>query len=115
MTERVREDPSLIPPDGGMAINRPIIVVHKLESGQEGYIIDLSALDQNMDDPRPFGVVLSDLLDQIAAAYSRVTGADQGVLRKHLKKVMRDEDRFKARDPSRYAMSRGATIFPVKN
>jgi len=61
-----------------------------------------------------FGVVLSDLLDHIARAYHQATGRDERAIREAVLKVMRDEDRFKARDPSRGSMS-GATVFPQRN
>lgn len=110
---RVIDDPMMIPHDGSLpAINEPIAIVHKIDGG-EGYIVMLPTLDPNMNDPRRFGIMLSDLLDHIAAAYQHVTGRDQRDIRDYIAKVMRDEDRFKAKDPKRAEM-RGATKWPTR-
>jgi hypothetical protein len=115
MTDRIQDDDSLIPPGGDPSgfIRNPIIVVYKTDDGGVRYLISFGDINENMDDPRVAGVLLSDLLDHIAAAYQATTGRDQRDLRAAISKVMRDEDRFKEKDPSRGA-ARGATIWPRK-
>ena len=51
---------------------------------------------------------MSNLLDNLAAAYQRTAGRDQRDVRAAIVKVVRDEDRFKEKDPTRGA-ARGAT------
>jgi len=52
-----------------------------------------------------FGVALSDLIDHIADAYHQTTGRDIRDIRSTLVKVLRDEDRFKEKNPTRAHMS----------
>jgi hypothetical protein len=115
MTDRIQDDDSLIPPGGEMSgfFRNPIIIVHQIEDGSLRYVISLGPIDENLDDPRVAGVLLSDLLDHLAASYKGTTGRDQRDLRAAIFKVMRDEDRFKEKDPSRWA-ARGATVWPRK-
>ena len=115
MTDRVQDDDSLIPPGGDPSgfFRNPLIIVHQIEDGSLRYVISLGPIDKTMDDPRVAGVLLSDLLDHLAAAYQATTGRDQRDVRAAIFKVMRDEDRFKEKDPTRGA-ARGATIWPRK-
>lgn len=114
--DRVQNDDSLIPPDGQPPnfIERPIIIVHNIGGGRQGYILNLTELDPALNEPGAYGIVLSDLLDHIAAAYYRTTGRDERDIRAQIAKVMKDEDCFKEKDPSRGRM-KGATIMPPKN
>lgn len=107
----VRQDDSLRPPAD---IDRPFIIVNKNDEGGEGYLVDITRLDPLGNEPRRFGVILSDLIDHIAFAYSGILARDQCDIRAHIVKVMRDEDRFKEKDPTRGKMS-GTTITPSKN
>jgi hypothetical protein len=115
MTDRVQDDDSLIPPGGDPSgfIRNPIIIVHKIDDGSIRYLLSLGEIDEHLDDPRAVGILLSDLLDHLAAAYQTTTNRDQRDLRAAIFKVMRDEDRFKEKDPSR-GTARGATIWPRK-
>ena len=116
MTDRVRDDDSLIPPDGGLPglIRNPIIIVHKADDGKLHYLLSFADVDAGMDDPRIAGIILSDILDHMAAAYAATTGRDQRDLRAAIAKVMRDEDRFKEKDPERGRQA-GATVWPKRN
>ncbi len=115
MTDRVQDDDSLIPPGGDPSgfIRDPIIVVHQADDESIRYLISLGGIDKNLDDPRPVGIVMSDLLDHLAAAYQKTTGRDQRDVRAAIVKVMRDEDRFKEKDPTR-GNPKGATVWPRK-
>jgi hypothetical protein len=99
MTERIRDDTSIEEPTSGY-IEAPAIIVHRTEGGYQ-YIIGIGNVDERADSPEMFGVMMSDLLDHIAAAYHDATGRDQRDIRAQLFKVMRDEDRFKEKDPTR--------------
>ena len=115
MTERVQDDDSLIPPGGDPSgfFRNPLIIVHQIEDGSLRYVISLGPIDKTMDDPRVAGVLLSDLLDHLAAAYQATTGRDQRDVRAAIVKVMRDEDGFKEKDPTR-GNPKGATVWPRK-
>ena len=52
-----------------------------------------------------FGIAISDLIDHIADAYHQTTGRDVRDIRARIVKVLRDEDRFKEKDPKRTQMS----------
>jgi hypothetical protein len=52
-----------------------------------------------------FGVAISDLIDHIANAFHQSTGRDVRDVRAKIVKVLRDEDRFKEKDPKRAQMS----------
>jgi hypothetical protein len=52
-----------------------------------------------------FGIAISDLIDHIADAYHQTTGRDKRDIRASIVKVLRDEDRFKEKDPKRTQMS----------
>ncbi len=116
MTDRIQNDDSLIPPGGDPSgfIRNPIIIVHKLDDESVRYVLSLGEVDKSMGDPRIAGILLSDLLDHVAEAYRATTGSDQRDIRAAIFKVMRDEDRFKEKDPSR-GSARGATLWPRKN
>ena len=115
MTDRVQDDDSLIPPGGDPSgfFRNPLIIVHQIEDGSLRYVISLGPIDKTMDDPRVAGVLLSDLLDHLAAAYQATTGRDQRDVRAAIVKVMRDEDRYKEKDPMR-GNPKGATVWPRK-
>jgi hypothetical protein len=114
MTGRIKEDSDLARVAEENIIRRPIIVVEKTDDDREQFRIHIDAMDRNGMDPRLFGILISDLLDHIAAAYHRQTGRDERAVREQIVKTMRDEDRFKVNDPSRGG-ARGTTIFPKRN
>jgi len=114
---RVKDDDNLrhaLHQHGPTPIHDPIIIVHGLEGNRQQYILHLENLDQMMQEPKLFGIVLSDLLDHIAAAYNRSNGRDERDIRDTIMRVMRDESRFKDKDPRRGNML-GATIRPKAN
>jgi hypothetical protein len=65
------------------------------------------------DEPIILGILLSDIADHFAAAYAGYTGRDQRDVRTQLVKIMRDEDRFKQKDPKR-GVGVGSFILPRK-
>jgi len=113
---RVTEDPTITPDnvDGPRYIRSPILIVEG--NGGGGYSLTLAPdqLDTTLTEPRLFGIMLSDLVDHIAAAYAQIVNRDERDIREALMKTMRDEDRFKQKDPSRGNM-RGCTIKPRGN
>jgi hypothetical protein len=90
---------------GRTILFHPIIIVEKDGDNGELYRLHLSELDERMTEPRLFGILLSDLLDHIARAYGHVTGRDERDVRAQIMKTLRDEDRFKGKDPSRVKQS----------
>jgi hypothetical protein len=113
MNERVKEDDNLNAA-GRTILFRPIIIVEALDENRQQYRLHLDELDRMMTQPKLYGIILSDLLDHIAAAYARQTGRDQRDVRYEILKVLRDEDRFKDKDPTRGGL-RGKTIMPPRN
>lgn len=95
-------------------ISRPLIIVEATERGTQKYHVFLSHLDQFGSDTRAFGIILSDLADHIAMAYHQSTGRDVKDIKAELVKIMRDEDRFKERDPKRGNLT-GHTDFGNRN
>ncbi len=91
-------------------IERPIIIVHKIEGGAVRFEISISEMldPANMIGPVIPGILLSDLLDHLAHAYHQMVPdrAEQDI-RADILKAMRDEDRFKKNDPSRSGMAGG--------
>jgi Domain of unknown function (DUF5076) len=114
MTNRVEEDDNLKDIGGRTIIFRPIIIVEAIDGNRQQYRLHTSELDPLGNEPKLFGIVLSDLLDHIAAAYHRSTGRDERDVRYDILKVLRDEDRFKSNDPGR-AKLRGTTIMPQRS
>jgi hypothetical protein len=116
MTDRVRRDDSLVPPGGELSgfIRDPVIIVHQDQDRKLRYLLQFAVVDEGMGDPRFAGVILSDLLDHAAAAYAATTGRDQRDVRAVIAKVMRDEDKFKEKDPSRGQAS-WTTVWPRRN
>jgi hypothetical protein len=114
--DRIRDDDSLVPPGGEMPgfFEEPAIVVHKVEGGKVGFAICTAVFDERMDTPAVYGIIISDLIDHLAASYASTTGRDAKDVRAQLHKVVRDEERFKEKDPAR-GRGRGATIFPKRN
>jgi Domain of unknown function (DUF5076) len=95
-------------------VYRPIIIVEAIEGDEQQYLLHLTELDPMLNEPKLFGILLSDLLDHIAIAYHQSIGRDQRDIRRDILKTLRDEDRFKEKDPMR-APQRGITIMPPKN
>jgi hypothetical protein len=114
MTERVKEDEVIKDYADRTIIFRPVIVIEAIDDKKVSYRLHLSELDQMMTQPKTYGIVLSDLLDHIAAFYAQQSGRDQRDIRYEILKVFRDEDRFKDKDPDR-GQQRGFTIMPKKN
>ena len=113
--DRVKHDESIAKDFAGrQIIYKPIIVIEHTADGKVAYHMHLEELDKEVKDPRIFGILLSDLVDQLAHAYHQATGRDVRDARDYLMMVMRDEDRFKQKDPSRGGQ-RAATIYPTKN
>ena len=114
MSDRIKQDDDLRNIAGRTILYRPIIIVEAIEGERQQYRINLTELDHSATEPKMFGIVLSDLIDHIAAAYRDVTGRDERAIRADIFKVMRDEDRFKEKDPAR-GRQRGLTIKPASN
>ena len=108
MSDRIQDDASLKDHAGRTILYRPIIIVEATDDNKQLYRLHLAELDPNGTEPKLYGIVLSDLLDHIAHAYWQTAGRDPRDLRAEIFKVMRDEDRFKEKDPTRGQM-RGAT------
>jgi hypothetical protein len=89
-----------------IALNNPLFVADMEEKGDDP-IFHVHLMDQGgrLRDYRMFGIVISDLLDHIANAYHHAIGRDLRDIRADIVKVLRDEDRFKKKDPSRSRMS----------
>jgi hypothetical protein len=83
-------------------IHNPIFIA-ELEGDYNKFIIP------GPHDPILYGVAISDLLDHLAAAVHDMTGRDSRDIREQILKVMRDEDRFKEKDPTRAEMTRRTT------
>jgi hypothetical protein len=99
--------------EGGAILNRPIIIVEALDEGGR-FRLQLNEVDPSMDSPGIFGVILSDLVDHIAAAYQQSTGVDQRFAQHDIMKVLLDENRAKDKDPNR-AVARGKTFTPLRS
>lgn len=112
--DRVRRDDSLKDFADRPIVERPVIIVEMTDDGKQQVRILIGELDQQTNDPRLFGILMSDLLDHIAAGYHHCTGRDERDVRAELVKVMRDEDRFKEKDPTRGKLT-GATVMPRRN
>jgi hypothetical protein len=112
--KRVQEDDELKDAAGNTIIYRPIIVIEQTDDNEQLYRLHLEELDPHGNKPKLYGIILSDLLDHIAAAYHRMTGRDERDIRYDIMKVFKDEDRFKTNDPKRGGL-RGTTQSPIGN
>lgn len=100
---RVKDDDSLkdmMPKDGPNFIEHPIIIA-SADGDKQNYLISVSELDPMGQEPKLFGIMLSDMIDHIAAAYVQTTGRDEAEIRETLIRTLRKEDKFKTRDPNR--------------
>lgn len=114
MANRIEEDAALAAEAARLVIQRPVVIIEHLASGSCQFRLFPNELDPLVNQPVLFGILLSDLIDHIAHLYCGTTGRDERALREEIAKVMRDESRFKDKDPSR-SQSRGATVWPAKN
>src|SRR5882762_10632029 len=87
--------------EGRIIIYRPIVMIEALDGDRQQYRVHLSEIDETANDPRVFGIILSDLVDHIAQAYHHATGRDLIDVRAQIVKVFKDEDRFKEKEPGR--------------
>lgn len=115
MSDRVKDDPSLASAVAGEAtpIHNPLVIIHKVGEKQQ-FLLHLDNLDPWMTEPRLWGIMVSDLVDHIAAAYASRTRRDAKDLRDEIMRTAQREMKFKDRDPSRGDM-RGTTVMPRKN
>ena len=67
-------------------------------------IVNPTQLDPFLSKPTIYGVVVSDIIDHIAAAYAQLTGADMVALSEAILATARREHKFKKDDPSRSQM-----------
>ena len=114
MTSRVTNDDTLKDEAGRTIIHRPVIIVEITDDNKHQCRIHMAELDPNTNDPRLFGIVLSDLVDHIAAAYQNLTDRDERDIRAEIMKTILDENRFKDKDPARGKL-RGVTVMPRSN
>jgi hypothetical protein len=92
-------------------IERSIITVHSIDNGRSTRcVINIAEMRDpaGMLGPIIPGIMLSDLLDHIVNAYPQMgCDRDQRDIRRDILKAMKDEDRFKEKDPSRGGMEGG--------
>ncbi len=110
MTNRIQEDELLRELAEDNIVRRPIIIVD-VEGDKHRYRLFLAEVDQLTHQPKMFGIIMSDLLDHLAAAYRYATGRDERDIRQEILRVMKDEDRFKAKEPDRGKL-RGLSVGP---
>jgi hypothetical protein len=112
LSDRVKDDPTLRPQDPTQdeRISAPVIIVHKV-LGDYQFLIFPAEVDPPVTDPRAFGILISDIIDHIARCYYDVTGMDERLIREGILRIVRDEQRFKDKDPTR-GHSRGTTLMP---
>ncbi len=82
-------------------IQQPIIIVHQVAGGKQEYLIWPEVLDRQMKQPRISGVLLSDLLDHLVAAYQMKTGKPDAEIRSEIMRVLLEENKLKAANPTR--------------
>lgn len=110
----IEDDPTLTPPPEGRPVyfENPILIVNRRDDGSIGYVFAPNEIEPGFDPmgDKIFagGILLSDILDHMAHAYSATTGMTQDACRKALWREARDENRLKERDPDRYK-ARGFT------
>ena len=91
-------------------IERPVIIVDKIgDQGTVRFVINIAEMmdPEKMHVPVIPGILMSDLPDHIAHAYHEVTDRDERDIRADILKAMRNEDRFKEKDPARSGMKGG--------
>jgi hypothetical protein len=74
---------------GRTILYRPIIIVEMDENNEPFYRLRLNELDERLNEPGLFGIVLSDLIYHIAHAYSHVTDRDQRDIEAEIAEVCR--------------------------
>lgn len=110
--ERIKEDKSILPKAGEPAdLGQPFLILGKMP-GEDNFRIGFAVegMDPSASTPEIYGIVLSDVVDQIAAAYHAFNGSDPGEVRATIHRVIRDEEEMKRKDPRR-GRGRGATIW----
>jgi|SRR5262245_41070864 len=104
MSNRIKDWKEPLPFEKGemVRIDNPLIIIH--DDGKKNYqfIINVTNMKRTGDDLCVFaGILMSDLIDHIAFAFRGHLGRDERDIRSVIFKVMKDEDRFKQKDPSR--------------
>jgi hypothetical protein len=84
MADRVKENEDLRGHAGRTIIFRPLIIIEMTDDNEPLYRLHLQEVDEHMNRPEMFGIVLSDLLDHLAHAFHRVTGRDQRDIRRDI-------------------------------
>jgi hypothetical protein len=105
----IEYDPSLKEDDKPRLITDPVVLV---EQGKDGEALRFTLHPEFFahNNAAGWGVLLSDLIDHIAYMGATMNGRDVRDVRAAIVKVLRDEDRFKEKDPER-APQRGAFSF----
>ena len=112
---RVKDDAELLKPiTEAMEIHRPIALIHAVESGRNEFLLHFSEIDPMLDKPYAWGILMSDLLDHIAAAYVGHGYRTEREARDRILRAMKKENQLKEDDPSRGGQT-GATLRPKAN
>lgn len=78
----------------------PVIIVDKFEKDRVRHFVHLTALDEFLKDPRIWGIVMSDLIEDIASVYAQNTGLTLQEAQEAIMDTLVDENNAKAADPN---------------
>lgn len=99
---------------GRVEIDRPVLIVHTVESGRNEFILNFSELDPMLDKAYAWGILLSDILDHAAAAYVGHGHRSERDVRDRIMRALKKENQLKEDDPTRGGQT-GATLRPKAN
>jgi hypothetical protein len=94
-TERVKDDWTIGDlPSGAIKIENPVIIVQKMDGGGTRFMLHLEEYDPLCQQPEIYGIVLSDLMDQIASFYQDINGGRQETYRDKILRTLKEENRL---------------------
>jgi len=93
-------------PDNAFRLNNPLFIADYIQDDEDDdpnatFIINLMEPGGELREPGMFGVVISDLIDHIANAYTQVLDRDARDIRAFIVKIWRMEEKAKQKDPKR--------------
>jgi hypothetical protein len=110
----IKHDPNLKEDFKPRLLVDPLIIVEQTDDGSHRIIISPERMNEKENNAAGWGVLMSDLIDHIAHMGATLSGRDARDVRAAIVKVMRDEDRFKEKDPNRGQLTGAFSIRDVQ-
>jgi hypothetical protein len=106
----IKHDPSLKDDFEPRLLVDPLVIVEWTDDDRYRITLSPERMNERANSSVGWGILVSDLIDHIAHIGAQLSGRDARDVRAAIMKVVRDEDRFKKKDPDRGQMTGAFSI-----